>query len=556
MHSAFAITSFPSAGMPVSEPREAESGVTADAGISGQTRRLHPLSVLFGIGNDLRQVAIPLVAVILFSRSRPDEWRLMMPLFAVALTALAELVKYFSFTYRSEENDLVIRSGVFVRNERHIPYERIQNIDAVQNLGHQLFGVLKVQVQTGAGTEPEATLSVLPREALDEMRTRAFARRAGAPRAAAAPGTEANARTTVEAPNTASSPGVAPYDATQPATAGAPVGRVLLALPARELLLSGFIDNRGLVLVLGAIGVLTQLDPLPDMAADRFADWIPGVTRADFSFARLTESRTVMLLAMSIAALLLLVRLISTLWAGIRLHDFQLSRHGDDLRLEYGLFTRVTATIPARRIQTIAIHETVLHRWLDRAAVRVTTAGGGTGGSGSAEREWLAPILRRSQLAPLLAELQPGVQLEAVAWRRPHPAAFARVARRSGAMALVVAGASAFMVREWAITIGVILLARALVRAQTHIRNLGWATFDDGIIFRGGWLRRVTTIGRFSRIQAVELVASPFDRRADMAHVSADTAAAALGVAYLRTSDAHELKEIVLARAASTAFTW
>ena len=535
--------------MPASEPGEPGAGARADAGSSGPARRLHPLSVLFGIGNDLRQVAIPLIAVIFFSRSRPDEWRLMMPLLAVALTALAELVKYFSFSYRYDANDLVIRSGVFVRNERHIPYDRIQNIDAVQNLGHQLFGVLKVQVQTGAGTEPEATLSVLPREALDEMRMRAFAGRARAPHAVGAP-------ITPDAADEARPPVAAPHAATPPAAAGTPVGRVLLTLPTRELLLSGFIDNRGLVLVLGAIGVLTQLDPLPDMAADRVADWIPGVTRADFSFARLTESRTVMLLAMGVALLLLLVRLISTLWAGVRLHDFQLSRHGDDLRLEYGLFTRVTATIPARRIQTIAVHETVLHRWLDRAAVRVTTAGGGTGGSGSAEREWLAPILRRSQLAPLLAELQSGARLDEITWRRPHPAAFARVAQRSGAMALVLAGASAFLIREWAITIAVILVTRALIRAHTHIRNLGWAAFDDVIIFRGGWLRRVTTIARFSRIQAVELVASPFDRRAGMAHVSADTAAAALGVAYLGTSDAHELKELVVTRAAGTAFTW
>lgn len=504
-----------------------------------EARRLHPLTLLFDIGADLRRAFIPLIAVVFFSRSRPDEWGLVTPLLLVAITTLVALVRYFTFTYRYEPNDLVIRSGVFVRNERHIPYERIQNIDAVQNLGHQLLGVMKVQVQTGAGAEPEATLSVLPREALEEMRARAFAGRA----APVAPGEPVAA--TVTAPEEA-------------ATRGSPTapGRVLLTIPTRELLLSGFIDNRGLVLVLGAIGVLTQLDPLPDIAADRFADWIPGVTAADFSLAQLTGSRTVMLIASAIIALLLFVRILSTVWAAIRLHDFQLSRHGDDLRLEYGSFTRVTATIPARRIQTIAIHETVLHRWLGRAALRVTTAGGGTGASGGAEREWLAPILHRAQIAPLLTELQPGVTLDDVAWRRPHPGAFARVARRSAAIVIAVAGASAFLIAEWAITLGALLLLRALIRARTHIRNLGWAAFDDGIIFRGGWLRRITTIARYSRIQAVELVASPFDRRADMAHVSADTAAAALGVGYLRASDARELKELVLARASATAFTW
>ena len=534
-------------------------------------RRLHPLTLLFDIGNDLRQSLIPLIALVIFSRSRPDEWRLLAPLVIVAFTALIALLRYLAFSYRYEENDLVIKSGIFVRKERHIPYDRIQNIDAVQNLGHQLFDVVKVQVQTGAGAEPEATLSVLPREALEEMRRRAFAGRA-TPASTAAEASPPSATAEPGAPGSpeeADVPGAreaiaahsdAARVAVQTRAAGPTVvasrGRVLLRLPARELLLSGFIDNRGLVLVLGAIGVLTQLDPLPDIAADRFAEWIPGVTRADFSFARLTESRTVMLLAVAVVTLLLVVRLISTLWAAVRLHDFQLSRHDDDLRIEYGLFTRVTATVPARRIQTVAIHETLLHRWLGRAALRVTTAGGGSGASGSAEREWLAPILHRAELQRLLAELQPGVALDDVQWRRPHPAAFRRVAQRSAFIAIAMAGAVALVVGQWALVIGAVLLIRALIRARTHIRNLGWAAFSEGVVFRGGWLRRVTTVARFSRIQAVELIESPFDRNMQMAHVTADTAAAALGVAYLSTADAHELKELVLTRASATSFTW
>ena len=523
-------------------------------------RRLHPLTLLFDIGNDLRQAVFPVILVMLFSRSRMDEWRLVTALVIVGITALIALVRYLSFTYRYDVNDLVIRSGVFVRKERHIPYERIQNIDAVQTLAHRLFGVMKVEVQTGAGTEPEATLSVLPRAALEEMRARALAGRSATPPWSTEPLSAAETTELVAgAPAVTARQGEP--DAALSTTSGgtrppASAGRVLLRLPARELLLSGFIDNRGLVVVLGALGVLTQLDPLPDIAADRFADWIPGVTRADFSFARLTESRTVMIVITAVVSLLLLVRLLSTLWAAVRLHDFQLTRHGDDLRVEYGLFTRVTATVPVRRIQTVAIHETLAHRALGRAAVRVTTAGGGTGAAGGTEREWLAPIVRRSQLQELLAELQPGVMMANVTWHRPHPAAFARVARRSAVVALAVAGTSAFLVGEWALTLAAFLLGRAVIRARTHIRNLGWAHFDDGVIFRGGWLRRVTTIARYSRIQAVELMQSPFDRRTGMAHVSADTAAAALGVAYLRTSDAEELKELVLSRAAKTAFTW
>jgi putative membrane protein len=233
-----------------------------------------------------------------------------------------------------------------------------------------------------------------------------------------------------------------------------------------------------------------------------------------------------------------------------------LTRAGDTLRMEYGSFTRVTATVPVHRIQTIAIHETVLHRMLSRAAVRVTTAGGGTGASGATEREWLAPIIHRAALPALLDELHPGLELGTIVWRTPHPRAFGRIARRSVAFALIIAGGAAIVVGQWAITIGALLIIRGLLRARSHVRHLGWSALPDGVIFRGGWFRRTTSFARFSRVQAVQLEESPLDRRASMAHVSVDTAAAPLGITYLAKRDAVELKELVARHAAGTAFTW
>ena len=518
--------------------------------MTGSERRLHPLTLLFDIGGDLRQIAIPLVIVVFVSQSRSGGTQLVAPLIVLLITAVIAVARYLSYSYRYDASELVIRSGIFVRNERRIPYDRIQNIDAVQNVGHRLLGVVKVQVQTGAGTEPEATLSVLPVTALDEMRER-VRERGGRVRSPAPAGTDGGARA-------ASIPG-SMRDSVPGSMRGAvpaPVGRTLLTLPLRELVLSGFIDNRGLVVILGALGVLTQLDPLPDLAADRLADWIPGVTRADFSFARLGDSRMIVLIGAAILALLLFVRIVSTAWAAVRLHDFRLTRTGDTLRMEYGSVTRVTATIPVHRIQTIAIHETLLHRRLARAAVRVTTAGGGTGTSGATEREWLAPIIRRADLPALLDELQPGLELGAIAWRAPHPKAFGRIARRSVAIALIIAAGAAIFVGQWAITIGAILIIRAIARARLHVRHLGWSALRDGVIFRGGWIRRTTTFARFSRVQAVQLEESPLDRRASMAHVSVDTAAAPLGITYLARGDAVELKELVARHAAGTAFTW
>ena len=94
------------------------------------------------------------------------------------------------------------------------------------------------------------------------------------------------------------------------------------------------------------------------------------------------------------------IRVLSMCWSLIRLWGFRLHRTSDDLGTEFGLVTRVMATIPLRRIQTVTVRESPLHRVFKAASIRVDSAGG-DGGEGSAtRRESLAPIIRRADLPP------------------------------------------------------------------------------------------------------------------------------------------------------------
>ena len=68
------------------------------------------------------------------------------------------LIKYWSYRYRLDKDELVIREGIVFRNERHIPYTRIQNIDCVQNPLHRLLRVSEVRLETAGGEKPEAIL--------------------------------------------------------------------------------------------------------------------------------------------------------------------------------------------------------------------------------------------------------------------------------------------------------------------------------------------------------------------------------------------------------------
>ncbi len=148
-------------------------------------RRLHPLSFVFDIAGQVRQFVVPAGVVLVGAGSAGFAWEAWLVLLVIPTAAVA-FVRALTFRYRFEPGELVITSGLFFRNERHVPYGRIQNIDAVQNLLHRLLRVVEVRIETGGGDEAEARLRVLPEPALAEMRERVFAGRPGG-RAASRP---------------------------------------------------------------------------------------------------------------------------------------------------------------------------------------------------------------------------------------------------------------------------------------------------------------------------------------------------------------------------------
>jgi putative membrane protein len=262
-----------------------------------------------------------------------------------------------------------------------------------------------------------------------------------------------------------------------------------------------------------------------------------------------------------IAAFLVVVRIVSMGWALMRFYDFRLTRVDEDLRTEYGLITRVSAMVPIRRVQTINIRTGLLHRWFDRASVRVETAGGAGAGSAANAREWLAPLIRVEALPQLLEQVLPGFDYGAVTWRSVHPRAFRRAMKPVLAV-LTVLTSLLSMASGW-VALGVlsVLLPWLTLSTRKHVQHLGWAAHEEVVLMKSGWIWRQVTVARINKIQAVSMHQSPFDRRAAMARVKVDTARAGefsqrVDVPYLDQHVAQQLADRLSTAAANTAFRW
>ena len=505
--------------------------------MASDDRRLHPLSWIFAAAQSAKGLIVPLL-VVLFA-SGGNAYELWAAVFVIPVAAGA-IAQYVVFRYRLGPDELVVRDGILTRTERHIPYKRIQNIDLVQNPFHRLMQVALVRVETASGTKPEAVIRVLSLDAINEMRTRVFAgRRQG--------DTEDNGS---ERPRAA-----------------------LLQLSTGEIARLGIASNKGLVVVGAVVGLLFQQGravPQDTEAQEAFVkeyfgtapEWFGGMGATPVGVAVLALG----LLMLAIIAL----RVLSIGWFLVQLHGFTVTKRDNELRAQYGLFTRITRTIPTPRIQTLTTTETLVHRWFRRQTVELRTVGGGGGGDlgleGSTPRarnQWLAPMIEAARVPGLVREVLPEVSIDALAWKPLGRGARRRIERRLWIGVAAVSAAIGFAVDPVIVVLAFTLPAAgaAYLHARLYVKYAGYAITSWGIAFKTGWLHRTLKLIRYSKIQTVEQGETPIDRRNGMASVRIDTAGAqpmghSIEIPYLDRAVAAEVSQHLYREASRRAFQW
>ncbi|WP_033477718.1 PH domain-containing protein, partial [Xanthomonas phaseoli] len=126
-------------------------------------QRLHPLSWVFVLLQQIRQFLIPLAALILFgsrdgNRDVADQ---IATAVVIAVLVAISVLRYFTYRYRIGSDSVAIRSGLLERSRRDIPFARIHNVVVHQSLLHRLAGVAEVRLESAGGHKPEAEMRVL-----------------------------------------------------------------------------------------------------------------------------------------------------------------------------------------------------------------------------------------------------------------------------------------------------------------------------------------------------------------------------------------------------------
>ncbi len=460
-------------------------------------RRLHPLSWLFLALAQLRQFALPLIALLLFGRGGGQWWESLGALGALLVAALSVL-RYFTYRFRIADGELTIRSGLLQRNVRHIPLARIQNVVQRRSLLHRLAGVAEVRLESAAGqAQAEAEMRVLSLADARALEALVRSSRHAAADAAEHDGSEAGAEP-------------------------------LLTLPLTELVRLGLSSNRGMVVVAAGFGAAWQL-------GDGFGRRLTRLGEHAFGFARellpgpwewLTGAALVLLAA---AAGL---RLLSVALAILRLYDFRLVDDGARLSVEGGLLTRLRGHAARGKIQRWLVAQNLWQRLMARQSLRVDTAAARQLNDDNALPE-LVPIAPDVVVTRLLERWLPRLHWRQLDWQPLHPRAWRRF--MPWPLLLTVVAVALLSARFG--PPGLLPLALLPVwvwRARRIAGWSGWYCDDAHVAWRSGWLDREWQIVEIERIQLLRIEQSPFDRRHGMASLLLDTAGADPGWSALR----------------------
>lgn len=497
--------------------------------------RLHPVALLLTLGKHVKDAALALVSA-LFASSTGDgaiagiPWQAIVGGLTILLVLGPTLVHYLTFRYRFDHDELVIRWGWLRRGERHVPFVRIQSLDAHEGVLHRLVGAVGVVLETGGGGEAEGEISAISRSAFEEMRERV---RRGREEDAPAITTETEA-------------------AIEPAT-------VINEFTDNETLLAGLVLGRGMLVIGTVMAVMIEMGVLRPVM-----EWMFGDSghdgRLSSIVSRIEIEDNYFVASLLIGVLLLgfvaLVRLLASVMTAVRFHRHRLVQQGEDLRVTCGMITRSHSTTPIRRIQSVTVIEGPWHRLTRRVTVQAGSAGGGANQRQVASRETIVPLLRTAALPRVMTLLLRGLEPPESGWRSASPRAWKRMIVPQLLGWCVPVGLMLYI--HWTLgAVGVVLFGVSLGAAIVRVRRFRWMVFEGGAGIRSGWLWQHTTWVRFDRVQLAVYSQSPFDRRHDMATVSVDTAgngAPGLAMRFLAERDAADVVERLNAGIAATEF--
>ena len=474
-------------------------------------RRLHPLSIVLRSIGTLGQ---NLFAIVVLHFSLLDRNFLHSGLAAAALIALVIGVTaliWSRFTYQVTAREIRIKSGLLNRNNRSIPFDRIQDVSLEQKLVSRLLGLATVTLETGSGGGEDGQLDALSRTDAEMLRDTVRDYKAGLD-ADFAP------------------------DQDQLAREDRPP---LFAMDNRRILIAGLFNFSFVLLaILGAVA--QNLDfLLPDDYFDpRY--WLTVLPEREmidgYSFwMRIAGALGAILALVTVGLVSGIVRTL------IREYSFRLDKVESGqpgFRRRRGLFTLTDMVMPMHRIQAAVVQTGPVREYYGWYHLKFLSLAGDSGGETDHSA---APCATLAEIDPILEQCAIHRTASDLAFHPVSPAFWWRSAIIVTLLLAAGALGTGFYLHRGFFAL--ILLALPIGGYLfLNWRHHQYALTDSQLFVRSGWWRRRLVMLPRRKIQTVEVSQSPLDHPFALATVT-------IGIAGGAAARPLRIKDIALDRA-------
>lgn len=493
-------------------------------------RRVHPITPLLKSW----QLFAALVAFALFNMREGigellkaaqsvSDWRVIVLPSLIGLIALIAVITVFWLSWRAEtyavDADAVYqRTGIVAKQLRVARMPRIQSVDVVHPLLGRVFGLGQVTVEVAGGSDSRVTLGFLRSDELERLRAEILGYSSGALSSATASssGESPAQRETSSGQNEQESAAQA-----EPAAhAAVPVEEYPLYSVGLDLIVRATVRSMGMIIsVLVLIGLLVTL--------------IIG-----FVTARGTAS---WMWAAVIPQLPLIAGVAGHLWTTVNERwNFRAFATPVGIRLQRGLSTDLSSTLPPGRVHAVELSQSLLWRGPQWWKVKAIVAGrAGSENESVTSGNLLLPVGDWDQTLRALWLVVPDLGV-------PNPDAV---------LVDVLQGTRDDGVGNPQAPIGsaergfVRVSPRSKLFAPLSWRRKAILLTDTCVIIRRGWWWRAAAVVPYERIQSVHLTQGPLDRKLGTTTLTLDLVEAMPPLSGLHSDDAAALESAISERA-------
>jgi putative membrane protein len=442
---------------------------------------------------------------------------------AIGIAALnlgGSIMTYFRFYFHIEKNAIVIDKGILKRSKVNIPFERIQTINFKQNILHQIFNVVSLEIDTAGAKKSEISIDALKKEDAVALRDYIISEKElltnDNPEAAE-----------IENENL--------------------LEENILHLSPLDLIKVGISQNHLRSMAIIFAFVFSAFNESNELLSDFIADKFEQYESAMVNNALLP----ILLLVITVLIISFLFSLVNSI---LKFYELNLSINKKGLKLIRGLLNREEITISKNKIQIISWSTNPLRKMFSMFTMKISQA---SSTESSKKSNITVPGSYQHQIDKILntvfSEAQPDLEPE----QKLSKLLKIRLFLFFGIVPLIVAGTIAYsngLELQALLLLAIPVLSWALI--ELYYKKRSFQLNNEFLKNNSGIFGRAHELSQIHKIQAVRIKQSLYQKRKKLATVLLFTAAGQLKIPFIELDTANQLENFILYRVESDKREW